>query len=93
MTEPAPVDARGLSCPMPALLAKKALAEADQGTLQVRVDNATSRDNVARAAQRDGWDVRGEDQNDGSWTLTLTKPAPKQPCAQKQPAEGGAAPP
>jgi len=44
------VDARGLSCPQPVILARQAIAQ-DQFPFQVLVDTGTSRDNVARMAQ------------------------------------------
>lgn len=60
---PKVIDARGLSCPQPVVLARKAMAEADE--LTVIVDNPTARDNVSRMAQKEGFKVeveeRGED--------------------------------
>ncbi|MFZ5856125.1 MAG: sulfurtransferase TusA family protein [Chloroflexota bacterium] len=67
------VDARGLSCPEPAMLAREAILEAKQGTVVVLVDSTTSRNNVTRTAQMNGWIVTAEDEPDGSVRLTLTK--------------------
>ena len=67
------VDARGLSCPEPAMLAREAILEAKQGTVVVLVDSTTSRNNVTRTAQMNGWIVTAEDESDGSVRLTLTK--------------------
>jgi TusA-related sulfurtransferase len=44
------VDARGLSCPLPVLKTKEAI-EKEEGDILVKVDTATSRDNVARLAK------------------------------------------
>lgn len=67
------VDARGRSCPEPALMTRKALMDAGKGTVIVLVDSVTSRDNVARAANLAGWQSATEQQSDGSYRLTLTK--------------------
>lgn len=47
------VDTRGLSCPQPVMLVKKAIAEG-QFPIEVLVSTATVRDNVLRTAQRAG---------------------------------------
>jgi tRNA 2-thiouridine synthesizing protein A len=44
------VDARGLSCPLPVLRSKEAI-ENEKGDILVKVDNASSRDNVERLAK------------------------------------------
>ncbi len=67
------VDARGLSCPQPALLSKEAISSLDGGTVEVLVDSATSRDNVARVAQRSGWTVSVEAGTEGGYRLVLEK--------------------
>ncbi|MDI6768903.1 MAG: sulfurtransferase TusA family protein [Anaerolineales bacterium] len=67
------VDARGLSCPEPAMLARQALLEAGQGIVIVLVDSVTSRDNVIRAGKLAGWQSAIEQQTNGIYRLTLTK--------------------
>ncbi len=67
------LDARGLSCPEPAMLARQALIQAKSGTLIVRVDSVASRENVSRTARHAGWQATILDEPDGSFTLTLTK--------------------
>ena len=47
------VDARGLSCPQPVILARKAIAEG-QFPIVVLVDTATSRENIRRMAEKAG---------------------------------------
>ncbi len=58
------VDARGLSCPQPVMLAKQAV---DKGEfpIEVLVDTVTSRENVRRLAQRLGLKVQAEPSGDG----------------------------
>jgi TusA-related sulfurtransferase len=51
------VDARGLSCPEPALRAKRAMRDLGSGRIEVIIDNGTARDNVERVARLGGWSV------------------------------------
>lgn len=51
------VDARGLSCPQPVLMALSKMREMKTGELEVLVDNEVSKENVTRAAGKEGWDV------------------------------------
>ena len=65
------VDARGLSCPQPVMLAKKAIA-AGQLPVEVLVDTATARENVRRLAEGAGYKVRIEAAGD-EFKLTITR--------------------
>ncbi|NLG29055.1 MAG: SirA family protein [Chloroflexi bacterium] len=65
------VDARGLSCPQPVILARKAIA-AGQFPIEVRVDSVTSRENVRRMAEKQGCTVSVVADGD-EFILTLTK--------------------
>jgi tRNA 2-thiouridine synthesizing protein A len=67
------VDARGLSCPQPALLTKQTIDQLTQGRLEVLVDSGTSRDNVARTAEKAGWRVTSEETPEGGFHLVLEK--------------------
>lgn len=49
------VDARGLSCPQPVLLTRRALQQAAGGELVVLVDTMTQVHNCCRAAEKLGW--------------------------------------
>jgi tRNA 2-thiouridine synthesizing protein A len=73
MTNTKTINACGLSCPQPALLTRQALSSLAGGEVQVRVDSATARDNVARTAQKAGWQVSIKNQVDGSIQISLTK--------------------
>jgi len=53
------VDARGLSCPQPVILARKAI-QAGVFPIEVLVETATSRENVRRMAEKAGCAVRVE---------------------------------
>jgi tRNA 2-thiouridine synthesizing protein A len=53
------VDARGLSCPQPVLLAMEKIKKVKKGEIAVLVDTDTSRENVSRAATSQGWKVKG----------------------------------
>lgn len=57
------VDARGLPCPQPVILTRKALQTCD-GVMTI-VDNETAQQNVTRMAQRAGCTVQVEQRQDG----------------------------
>ena len=44
------IDARGLSCPQPVLLAQAAIKGIEHGMVHVLADSETARDNVTRMA-------------------------------------------
>ena len=66
------VDARGLLCPQPVILTKRALDAMGVGVLTVRVDNAIAKENVRKLATSLGCvvDVAAEA---GGFALRLTK--------------------
>jgi TusA-related sulfurtransferase len=68
---PKTVDARGLSCPQPVILARKAIEEG-QFPVEVLVESVTSRENVRRAAAKIGCQVQVEESGEG-FKLTLTR--------------------
>jgi len=51
------VDARGLSCPQPVLMAVSKMKELGAGEIEIVVDNEVSRENITRAATNQGWGV------------------------------------
>jgi TusA-related sulfurtransferase len=65
------VDARGLSCPQPVILARNAI-QAGEFPIEVLVETVTSRENVRRAAKKLGCTVQVEDLGD-EFRLTLTQ--------------------
>ena len=64
------VDARGLACPQPVILTRKALQESDAVT--TIVDNETAKSNVSRMAAKQGYQVDVEEREDGIY-VHLTK--------------------
>jgi len=65
------IDAKGLACPQPVVLAKKALESSDSVT--VIVDNETAKENVTRLAGKSGCTVSVKSGEDGTYSLTLLK--------------------
>lgn len=65
------IDARGLSCPEPVILTRQAMA-GGEAAYAVLVDNNTSKENVTRYAEHQGYRVSVAEA-DGEFTLTLTK--------------------
>ena len=67
------VDARGLSCPQPVLLAVQTMRAVGVGEIEVLVDNEASRENVGRAAHSQGWTVAVAELANGEFRLDLAK--------------------
>ena len=68
------VDARGLACPQPVLLAKQALDECTGEEIVVQVDSENARDNVARLAAGQGCLVHSESAA-GGFRVVINKQA------------------
>ena len=67
------VDARGLSCPQPVMMASKAIKKMNKGTIEVLVDSGTGRDNISRLANNSGWAVTIEEKPEGDFRIVLKK--------------------
>lgn len=65
------IDARGLSCPEPVVLTRNAMMSGD-AAYEVIVDNNTSKENVTRYAEHQGYSVSIKEE-DGDYTLSITK--------------------
>jgi tRNA 2-thiouridine synthesizing protein A len=65
------VDARGLSCPQPVIMARNAI-QTGQFPIEVLVETVTSRENVRRAAEKLGCTVQVEEIGD-EFKLILAK--------------------
>lgn len=65
------IDARGLSCPEPVVLTRNAMMSGE-AAYEVVVDNNTSKENVTRYAEHQGYKVVVTE-NDGEYTLSITK--------------------
>jgi TusA-related sulfurtransferase len=66
------VDARGLSCPQPVILTKNKMKEMGNGTFEVIVETGTSRDNITRLANHEGWNIEVKEEGD-EFILILSK--------------------
>jgi TusA-related sulfurtransferase len=66
------VDARGLSCPQPVLLALNEIKKINKGEITILVDTDTSKENVSRAATTQGWQVE-VNRADEDYRLVLRK--------------------
>ena len=67
------VDARGLSCPQPVILAMNQMKALGSGEIMVLVDTDTSKENVSRAARSKGWEVSTIEPEGDGYRLTLKK--------------------
>jgi TusA-related sulfurtransferase len=65
------VDARGLSCPQPVMMAQKVITDGSF-PIEVLVDTVTSRENVRRMAEHKGCKVEVVQQGD-EFKLIITK--------------------
>ncbi len=73
------LDARGLACPEPVILTRKALAEGGFETLEVVVDNDAARENVLKFAEFSRCPVARVEAAEGVfrlWLATAGAPAP-----------------
>ncbi len=66
------VDARGLLCPEPVLLTKRAIEKLPGGTVRVIVDNNAAKENVTRLSETLGWTVSISPEG-SDYVLALTK--------------------
>ena len=67
------VDAGGLSCPQPVLLTLNKIKEIQKGEIIIKVDTDTSKENVSRAAQSQGWNMADIQKHKTGYTLTIKK--------------------
>lgn len=67
------VDARGLSCPQPVLLALNEIKKLNKGEIVILVDTDTSKENVSRAATTQGWNVKSVESEASGYRITISK--------------------
>lgn len=67
------IDARGLSCPQPMLMAKKAMEAGADSKIEVLVDCAASVENISRAAKQLGWEILVDPKDGDEARLELSK--------------------
>ena len=77
------VDAMGKQCPIPVVLAKKALEGMTvPGTLEVLVDNEVAVQNLSKLAASGNLPVHAEKTAEGQFTVTMEVSAPVQPAGE-----------
>ena len=69
---PIRIDARGIGCPKPVLMAEEALAGISEGSVEVLVDNEASVGNLKRFARNNAFYAESERAGD-SWKVTIAK--------------------
>jgi TusA-related sulfurtransferase len=67
------IDARGLSCPQPVLLALNEIKKMNKGEIVVLVDTDTSKENVSRAAASQGWALKGVEPEGNGYRISISK--------------------
>ena len=67
------VDARGLSCPQPVLLALNEMKKTEKGEIVILVDTDTSKENVSRAASSKGWNLKNVEPDGTGYRITVSK--------------------
>lgn len=65
------LDARGLSCPEPVIMIRKAMVS-KENAYEMVVDNPTSKENVTRYAEHQGYKVEVREQGE-EYTLVMKK--------------------
>ncbi|MFO0751705.1 MAG: sulfurtransferase-like selenium metabolism protein YedF [Thermodesulfovibrionales bacterium] len=69
------VDARGLGCPRPVIMAEEALSGIEEGTVTILVDNEASVKNITRFAAKNGFYSEALRVN-GHWEVRIVKGYP-----------------
>jgi TusA-related sulfurtransferase len=67
------VDASGLSCPQPVLMTLNRIRDLNKGEIEVLVDTDTSKENVSRAAESQGWEVAGVAESGTGYKILIKK--------------------
>lgn len=67
------VDARGLSCPQPVLMAMEKIQAIHQGEMEILVDTQASKENVSRAVQSQGWEVQNIQEDGDEFHIHIFK--------------------
>jgi len=67
------IDARGLACPQPVLIATDEMDAIGCGRIEVLTDCGASPENVGRAAKAKGWRLVSSSEDKGTVRLVLEK--------------------
>lgn len=65
------IDGRGLACPRPVILAKRALRELTAGLVEVTVDNEIAVQNLAKMAQQMGLSWSSQESTDNAFVVSI----------------------
>ena len=74
------VDARGLACPGPVVVTKRALDETAEGEILVLADTENARDNIIRFARSQGCEANTEEEA-GCYRIAISRKADSKPAA------------
>jgi tRNA 2-thiouridine synthesizing protein A len=67
------IDARGLSCPQPVLMTLDQIKRSGKGRIEIVVDTDTSRENVTRAAESQGWRIENIQPEGDGYKIGIAK--------------------
>ncbi|PKN69011.1 MAG: sulfurtransferase-like selenium metabolism protein YedF [Deltaproteobacteria bacterium HGW-Deltaproteobacteria-12] len=81
MTDVIIVDVRGLSCPQPVVLTKKALESGSK--VKVMVDDETALENIKRLGAKLAFEVKAEKKDNGTFEIDLTRKAGVVPAKEE----------
>ena len=66
------IDAKGIACPKPVIMAEEALAKISEGTVEILVDNEASVSNIKRFAAKSGFYSESA-KEDNCWRVKIVK--------------------
>ncbi len=67
------IDTSGFSCPQPLLMVNSYLVEKSLPSFTVLVDNEASKENITRAAKKQGWKVEIHEENENQHKLEISQ--------------------
>ncbi len=67
------VDARGLSCPQPVLMTMDEIKKVSKGEIVILVDTDTSKENVSRSAESQGWQIKDIQEENSGYRITIER--------------------
>ena len=67
------LDASGLSCPQPVLMTLNKIKDLNKGEIEILVETDTSKENVSRAAESQGWEVADITESGTGYKILIKK--------------------
>lgn len=67
------IDARGVACPRPVIMTKKALDEINEGVIITVVDNEVAKENVSKLAKSMNYEYKVDKASDEHYYISITK--------------------